>query len=485
MKKTLTVMILAAALCLGGCQRAGEYSGTESMPVWESTLTEESSTAESSADKKEKSSVSAESVPSKVEPSQLPVESSVQSSTESEEPVSRAESSTAVSEPPKVSQEPSKSVESSAEPKKRVIDEAIVYDLDSKYFINKLDPQLFHIFLQMYEAAQNFEDYVKFDELVYAEALDGLMLLLNYDCPELIQLNGDYSPMYADENCNTVSGVCFTYNMEKKEYDRCMGELHLFFENLKAELKGRNELEQEQYIYDMIFESCVYDDTEKYSGTVWGVLVHHVGRCEGICKAFMWCMRELDNECMCVSGRPKWEVNAVYAGHSWNVVRINGRYYQLDLTVDNLKNTAEEQTYPNYGFFNVDDTFCNQTHEVYGFYRELGMPECKSVRENYHQLHGLLVNDKVELKEQVTGILEKNLQDGVIDHVPIKFTNTALAEECYENIHDWIEEFLNAKGYKGEHSCIYDDICQTITVDAAVVPAEEEQEEEQEEEEAS
>ena len=94
----------------------------------------------------------------------------------------------------------------SEEPEK-VFDESMVYESDKKYFVQELDEKLYKCFIKMYCSVMYFEDGVHFAEDISSESLDTMMFLLNYDCPELIQLNGDYSPIYVDEECKKVSGV--------------------------------------------------------------------------------------------------------------------------------------------------------------------------------------------------------------------------------------------------------------------------------------
>ncbi len=466
MKRLLKIMsvMMIAVLCLSGCTGDGDT---------ESTVSEISAvTGESSAKEVHKPEQNSRSEKSKTESSN---ESSVQSlqgsSEESHEKLHEvSEDESSEEEKSEQSSEPSEEVsaesseELSSEPE-RVIDKSIVYGFDSKYFVNRLDESMLNIFLNMYDAVQHFEMTTRFSEKVPSDDFDMLMFLLNYDCPELIQLNGDYSPIYTDESESNVSGVYFTYNMSESDCKNYTDELDLFFENLKADIGDMSELEKEKYIYDMIFDDCVYDDTDAYSGTVYGTLIGHIGRCEGICKSFMWCMRELDMECMCVSGVPKWETDAVYAGHSWNIVKIDGEYYQLDLTIDNIRDPWSDTTYPNYGFFNVNDEFNDRTHEIYDFYKKLGVPECTSEAVNYHKMNGLFVYSDGDIEQQVKNILENNFSEGIINNISIKFESIPALNNANAHFAGWLKEFFKEKEISSyDHSVDCDQICQTLTV---------------------
>ena len=327
MRKLIKILsiILITALCFSGC--SGEVDNDESINSQISSVSSEVS--ETEVHKSEKNpqntiSTNESKSESSVQSTEISAEPSEVTSSEISESESSFQESSQMESEDESSGEESEEIsdDESSEPEK-ILDKSIIYEFDTKYFINKLDEDLLDVFIIMYDAVQNFEITARFDKEVPSDDLDTLMFLLNYDCPELIQLNGDYSPIYTDESEQNVSGVHFTYNMKEEIYEEYSDELHLFFENLKADINEKTEIEKEKYVYDMIFENCIYDDSEAYSGTVYGTLINHIARCEGICKSFMWCMRELGIECMCVSGVPKWETDAVYAGHSWNIVKIN------------------------------------------------------------------------------------------------------------------------------------------------------------------
>ena len=469
MRKLIKILsiILITALCFSGC--SGEVDNDESINSQISSVSSEVS--ETEVHKSEKNpqntiSTNESKSESSVQSTEISAEPSEVTSSEISESESSFQESSQMESEDESSGEESEEIsdDESSEPEK-ILDKSRIYEFDTKYFINKLDEDLLDVFIILYDAVQNFEITARFDKEVPSDDLDTLMFLLNYDCPELIQLNGDYSPIYTDESEQNVSGVHFTYNMKEEIYEEYSDELHLFFENLKADINEKTEIEKEKYVYDMIFENCIYDDSEAYSGTVYGTLINHIARCEGICKSFMWCMRELGIECMCVSGVPKWETDAVYAGHSWNIVKINDEYYQLDLTIDNLKYFVSDEKYQNYGFFNVNDKFNDETHQIYDFYKKLGVPECNSEKANYHKMNGLFIYADDDVEEQFKYILENNFFDGKINNVSIKFETLSAQNIAHAHLELWLKDFFKEQEISSfDYNADRDEICQTITV---------------------
>ena len=347
------------------------------------------------------------------------------------------------------------------------VDTSSIYNFDKKYFVNKLDEDMLKNFVALYNAVSNFQEYVSFEQTITVNELDTLMYLLNYDCPELIQVSGDYFPEYiSNDEITNVSAVTFQYIMNEDEYTDYMTQLNAFFDNLKTSVEGKSEFETEKYVYDLLFNNCVYNETDSLSGSVCGVLLKGKGRCESLSKSFLWCMQELDIECMAFLGEPLWESDSVYAKHSWNIVKIDGNYYHIDLTVDNIPTTENEINPAFYGFFNVDDSFISESHVIDPIYKELGLPECNSTDYNYHIMNNLYIGESTDIESDLDKILTENFDNG-LENVSIKFSS--YDDYCYitENIHDYTSNFLaNISDIEYTYTNIYNDIAQTIIFDA-------------------
>ena len=125
-------------------------------------------------------------------------------------------------------------------------------------------------------------------------------------------------------------------------------KLITFFGKLKKDTEGKTDYEKEKYVYDLIFRDCVYDEVAENAGSAYGALIECRGRCEGISKSFMWCMRELNFECLTVVGKPTWDSEAVYSNHSWNILKLDGDFYHVDIATDNLQSDTEKNNPPLY-----------------------------------------------------------------------------------------------------------------------------------------
>lgn len=348
-------------------------------------------------------------------------------------------------------QEIQKSTFSEAYNSEEILDTSSIYDFDKKYFVNKLNDRLLKEFIQMYNTVSTFQKYMNFSTNISNDELDILMYLLNYDCPELIQIGGDYYPEYTNSECTEVSAVTFSYIMNKDEYNKYYSRLNTFFDNLKNKLKNKSDFEKEKYVYDCLFNNCVYNETDNLSGSVCGAILNNKGRCEALSKSMVWCMRQLDVECMAVLGKPKWEVQSVYSNHSWNIIKIDGNYYHLDLTLDNIKTDISESNSAFYGFFNVDDNFIYESHELNYLYKNLGVPICNSNKQNYHIINKLYITDNGNMETQLENIISEHFNN-YIDIISIKFQNTTDYNSFIENKEEYISDVIKNLS---EQTCYY------------------------------
>lgn len=344
-------------------------------------------------------------------------------------------------------------------------DTAAINDLEDKYFVKKLSSDNLYYFAELYKAASKHKEKVKFIAPISDDDLTTLMFLLNYDCPELIHLSGDYYPEYTDDSMRYISGLRFTYCMSDDEYKNASAELEAFFKELEQKLEGRTDTEKEKYVYDLIFDNCIYNEQEMISGSAYGVFIKHTGRCEGLSKAFMWAMHRLSVECLCISGQQLWSTTALYSEHSWNMIKLDGDWYNLDITVDNVKTPGVTGNPPNYGFYNVTDEFISKSREINYVYTSLGKPDCNSDKLNYHTVNGLLLQDGQGGENEVRSLLSQHLTESGIDNLSIKFESDDDYALAKESIEQWTGEILRQASEESfKYNTYYNSLSKTIVI---------------------
>lgn len=352
------------------------------------------------------------------------------------------------------------------EPKKATEDDLKkIKDYDSKYFVKKLSDENKYHFVELYTGIENFSETIEFYTPVTENDLTTLMYLLNYDCPELIQLNGDYYPQYSPSNEITAVGV--SYCMPQETYEDAQKELDHFYDILKEKIQGKEPYDIEKTVYDLIFSDCLYYENDPITGSVYGTLIEKTGRCEGFSKSFAWCMRKLGFECLTVLGAQEWEPDSMFANHSWNILKINDQYYHVDLAVDNLIYEPSSAPNPaNYGFLNVPDELIMHQRNINEVFSNLGVPSCTSTELNYHIMNGLFIKKGEPVKERINEILESHFTDEGISDLSIKFEDKDDYEQAVTFVNNLTRTFLDSHSDKPiNFLAYYNVLSRTLIID--------------------
>ena len=182
---------------------------------------------------------------------------------------------------------------------------------------------------------------------------------------------------------------------------------------LKKAPKGSSEFERELYLHDQLISLVEYhDEAEDHSSeypmafSAYGALVDGKAVCEGYSRAMQLLSNCLGLQCALVTG-----VSQEIA-HMWNLIRIEGDWYHLDLTWDDAASMSI------YQYFNLTDEQISVNHtmdplipadgdsqwdrSLYNLY----LPECTSLEYNYYhqkavQIHTLGNEDDQEAMDAV------------------------------------------------------------------------------------
>ncbi|NLD50272.1 MAG: DUF5050 domain-containing protein, partial [Clostridiaceae bacterium] len=137
---------------------------------------------------------------------------------------------------------------------------------------------------------------------------------------------------------------------------------------------GMSELDKELALHDYIILNCKYDVENYEKNTVpieshshIGVFMKGVAVCDGYAKAMHILLSRAGIESQIITGEAVssegWE------NHAWNIVKIEGKYYHLDVTHDDpsliMKSGEEESRHDvlRHNFFNLSDAQICSNHK--------------------------------------------------------------------------------------------------------------------------
>lgn len=159
------------------------------------------------------------------------------------------------------------------------------------------------------------------------------------------------------------------------------------------------DFEKEALIHDLLCKTVVYDsEFDKYGAntvyTAYGALVNGRAVCEGYSRAFKLLCYYSGLECILVTGDSKG------VGHMWNMVKLEGKWYHVDVTWDDLRSE------PHHTYLNLTEMEIRADHDIDVTYADapsnlisqgnsynFSVPAAEDNSMNYFLKRGLVIKD--------------------------------------------------------------------------------------------
>ena len=318
----------------------------------------------------------------------------------------------------------------------------VIPHYEDRFYLKNLDPSLHRDAIVMYTGIAAFRKSINLPTGISEDEAELLVNVMQYDCPELFQV--DYSGQYMVTTTNgRVSSISLNYSMDKGEYDKCLQECQKVIHTLVSSTKNLGSETKEKHVYDYLADKVTYDIFKPNCGNAYGALVKGYAKCDGISLAMKWIMEECGIPTIVLTGQEKGDPY----GHAWNCLFFNGHYYDLDLTND-LK--SPDRMMKLYGAYNVPRTWLTRTYPLSDFITKYyNIPTITSMDYSYHAKHDTLIMTGENIRDRFYDALD-NAEwngEGVIqfeeDTGYLRFMND------YEYYMDsWFEE----NGYGGSFS---------------------------------
>ncbi len=155
---------------------------------------------------------------------------------------------------------------------------------------------------------------------------------MQLECPDII----DMPSVMLNGNTDKITGLQCEYTMTEEEYNEAQMAIYCELDKIKELLNdGMSDVEKVLCVHDYIASNYEYDmriysnDTdirEQASRNLDTMIAQKTGVCEGYTKLFKFVMDKIGIECVTVPS----DKNA----HIWNKVKINDKWYNIDVTSD-------------------------------------------------------------------------------------------------------------------------------------------------------
>lgn len=233
------------------------------------------------------------------------------------------------------------------------------------------------------------------------------------------------------------------YAVTRSEKAAMQAELNAAVENIAAKVTGTTEFEIEAQLHDILCSMVEYSDNEAEGMiyTSYGALVEGKALCEGYSRAMQLLLARFGIASTTVSGIADGE------GHMWNVVNIEGEWYHLDATWNDISNETVSHEY-----FNITDSEILLDHTFAKNYTEIDpellstgevsfnifRPACTALDADYFVKRGFFFTpDKMQTLASLL-VAEEG------DMIEVKFADAQVKEDFVANYGSYFEE-LNAE----------------------------------------
>ena len=188
-----------------------------------------------------------------------------------------------------------------------------------------------------------------------------------------------------------ITRVSFVYSYDKTATDRMKAEIDDAADSILSQITpSMGDYEIVKLIHDSIVKDCTYfENTDK--NTIYGCLVKKQALCQGYSKAFTYLCSLVGIEAGEVLGIANEE-------HMWNIVRMDGDYYHIDLTWDD----PDKEQFPDsvrYDYFCLTDERIRQLRTVTG--SDFELPAANGTKFQYYTYNDLVAGSVEEAESLI------------------------------------------------------------------------------------
>lgn len=233
------------------------------------------------------------------------------------------------------------------------------------------------------------------DVKAYGDGVNRAVEALYADFPEFFWINGGWYCQTRDNMFGhyvKVELTCYdywTYTSNKQSY-------------IDKVFKAANDLTTKaakqpttygkiKYVHDYLITNVAYNHgalerilngnvpaSDQQSHTLYGALINKTPVCDGYSKTFQLIMNNLGIECEYYEGETDGDFNNG-VNHAWNYLKLDGKYYWMDVTWDDL----DYADYPQgiaYEYFCITTDWLDNTHVPYYMFNA---PSCTADAYSY------------------------------------------------------------------------------------------------------
>ena len=286
---------------------------------------------------------------------------------------------------------------------------SVVYSMRS----NNVVEYAYQEIMKSYEAGESGAEITVSEYGFSVEDIIRLVGGLKNDHPELYFVNKSF---YCTWSGMDVASFVVTYNTSLSS-----NKFKQSTEDALSVIKpGMSDLEKAIALHDYLTVNCEYDKdrlddkTIPYiSYTAYGVLVEHIAVCQGYALAYKYLLNQAGIDC--------YMVESDFMNHAWNLIVLDGEFYQVDVTWDDPIRDLVGRARHTY-MFRSDSAFenANPSHSNWNVTSGMDIVDYKATSTRYDSAFWADCNSPLVITEN--------------DCYYVSYSDKAIKKECFENI---------------------------------------------------
>lgn len=200
------------------------------------------------------------------------------------------------------------------------------------------------------------------------------------DHPELFWINTSYSYKY------TINNRCVKVVLSYNETANDLENHKQIFNQVTSKIinnanRYSNNYEKEKYVHDYLINNITYDKSASMNQSAYSAIVGKRSICAGYTRAFQYIMIQLKIPTY-------YCVGIASVNHAWNIVKLDGEYYNVDLTWNDTKSDR-------YKYFNQTDKFFASSHKRTGL--SIYLPKCVGSKYDPYDIQNGIIDEKNDI----------------------------------------------------------------------------------------
>ena len=269
------------------------------------------------------------------------------------------------------------------------------------------------------------------------------------DHPEFFYLNGSINVSYSKESLNGYL-VAMTIKpgywdsmtgLADAELDSMIDQVEGRVASVAAEIRGETDVPWRQLmlIHDYLIRSIAYNTSlDQQTNHVYSALVNGTTLCQGYAQSFQLIAQRLGFETHMILG------DADGVGHAWNIVKLNGKYYHVDVTFDDPTPDSGSNGLIQHIHFLRSDRRMDDSHT----WITDDYPACPDDGADYYRRQGLTVDSQETLRAAIENFVASiDFNTSTTNRLELLFTGSTPPTES--ELEDMIRSALRsgASGY--------------------------------------